>query len=303
MNDGDGTFAAPVLEEAGGAAEFSIGIADANHDGLLDVFVGCFNSPYHIVVMLSDGNGDLLPQTPTPGGGQPWQLVVGDFNGDGDADAAVCNTNQSRLAVLLGDGAGGLAAPYYKSVGTFPLAIDAGDVDGDGDLELVTSNYSSGSWTLYENTGASFGNARTLPASSAGSCAVLHDRDNDGDVDLTGLDEEDDWLYFYDNEVAPTAVPPPARGVVLSLENSPNPFNPATAIRFELARAADVVLAVYDASGARVATLVDARLPAGRHRARWNGADGRGARVASGVYFCRLEAAGEERTRKLVLLK
>jgi flagellar hook assembly protein FlgD len=60
---------------------------------------------------------------------------------------------------------------------------------------------------------------------------------------------------------------------------------------------------VYDASGARVATLVDARLPAGRHRARWNGADGRGARVASGVYFCRLEAAGEERTRKLVLLK
>ena len=303
LNNGDGTFAPAVYREAGGANEFSLAVADANNDGLQDVFVGCFGSPYNVVVMLSDGNGDLVAQTPTAGGGQPWQMVTGDFNGDGNVDAAICNTNANRLAVLLGDGAGGLAAPYYKTVGTFPLAIDTGDIDGDGDLELVTSNYTTGTWTLYENTGASFANPRTLLASSAGSCAVLHDRDNDGDLDLSGLDEIDDWIYLYDNQLPPTAVTPAPRSAVVSLENSPNPFNPSTVIRFELSRAADVVLAVFDAKGARVATLRRERLSGGAHSVRWDGTDARGGRVASGVYFCRLEAGGDVLTRKLVLLK
>ncbi len=302
INNGDGTFASAVAREAG-ANEFSVAVADANNDGLQDVFVGCFSSPYNIVVMLSDGNGDLVAQTPTAGGGQPWQMVVGDFNGDGNVDAAICNTNQSRLAVLLGDGAGGLAAPYYRTVGLFPLAIDTGDIDGDGDLELVTSNYTAGTWTLYENTGATFANARTLLASTAGSCALLHDRDNDGDLDLSGLDEIDDWIYLYDNDVPVTAVTTAPRAALLSLENSPNPFNPATEIRFELTRTADATLAIFDASGAHVVTLRRGALPAGAHRVRWNGADARGERVGSGVYFCRLDAGEEVLTRKLVLLK
>lgn len=303
LNNGDGTFAAALPREAGGANEFSLAVADANNDGLLDVFIGCFGSPYNIVVMLSDGNGDLVPQTPTPGGGQPWQMVVGDFNGDGNVDAAICNSNQNRLAVLNGDGAGGLAAPYFKAVGFFPLAIDAGDIDGDSDLELVTSNYSSATWTVYENTGATFANPRTLLAAAAGSCAVLHDRDNDGDLDLTGLDEIDDWLYLYENQLPPTTVRPSPRATVRSLENSPNPFNPSTAIRFELTREAPAVLSVFDAAGARIVTLHDGKLPAGAHSVRWNGTDARGNGVASGVYFCRLEAGGDVFTRKLVLLK
>ena len=303
LNNGNGTFAPAVSRESGGSNEFSIAVADANNDGLLDVFVGCFASPYNIIVMLSDGNGDLVAQAPTAGGGQPWQMVVGDFNGDGNVDAAICNTNQNRLAVLTGNGSGGLAAPYFKPVGAFPLAIDAGDVDGDGDLELVTSNYSSGDWTLYENTGTTFANARVLPASSAGSCAVLHDRDNDGDLDMSGLDEIDDWLYIFDNRLPPTAVTPRLPPAVSSLDNHPNPFNPATSIRFELTREANITLAVFDASGGHVVTLRAGRLPAGVHQARWNGADARGDRVGSGVYFCRLEADGVSLTRKLVLLK
>jgi hypothetical protein len=292
-----------VFKEAGGTSEFAIAVADANNDGLLDVFVACFTSPYNVVAMLSNGNGDLVAQTPTGGGGQPWQMVAGDFNGDGNADVAICNTNAGRLAVLLGNGAGGLAAPYFQTVGSFPLAIDAGDIDGDGDLELVTSNYSSGTWTLYENTGTGFGNPRTLLASSSGSCAVLHDRDNDGDLDLSGLDEIDDWIYIFDNQVPATAVTPALRGAVLSLENTPNPFNPSTMIHFELSRPANAVLAVFDAAGAHVATLQQGNLPAGTHNVRWDGTGASGERVGSGVYFCRLEAGGDVVTRKLVLLK
>ncbi|HEX5133512.1 MAG TPA: FG-GAP-like repeat-containing protein [Candidatus Krumholzibacteria bacterium] len=304
LNNGDGTFAAPVFREAGGTGEYAIGVADANNDGQLDVFVGCFGTPYPVIPMLSDGNGDLVAQPAVGGGGQPWQLVVGDFNGDHNVDVTLCNTNQTRLAIMYGNGLGGLAAPVYKATGSFPLAIDTGDMDGDGDLEIVTSNYSSGTWTIWQNAGGgNFNTSKTLVASSAGSCAVLHDRDNDGDLDLSGLDEVDDWLYIYDNQLPPTGVRTAPLRVVQRLENSPNPFNPSTVVRFDLTRPASVVLSIFDASGAFVATLAAGNFPAGANDVRWDGMDDHGNRVGSGVYFCRLSAGGENLTRKLVLLK
>jgi flagellar hook assembly protein FlgD len=83
----------------------------------------------------------------------------------------------------------------------------------------------------------------------------------------------------------------------------PNPFNPYTRIDFELDRARPVRLAVYDLAGRLVRRLVDRTLEAGRHNTVWDGRDQRGLRVASGVYFYRLESGDLLRTRKMVLLK
>ena len=85
--------------------------------------------------------------------------------------------------------------------------------------------------------------------------------------------------------------------------NQPNPFNPSTRIRFELSHAGPVRLAVFDLQGRLVATLVAGRVEVGPHVADWRGADASGRSVASGVYFCRLEAEGKVRTRTMVLLK
>ena len=85
--------------------------------------------------------------------------------------------------------------------------------------------------------------------------------------------------------------------------NHPNPFNPSTTIRYELAAAADVRLRVYDAAGRLVRTLVDAREGAGAHDVIFDGRDDAGHPVASGVYFYRLEAGTATQTRKMVLLK
>lgn len=84
---------------------------------------------------------------------------------------------------------------------------------------------------------------------------------------------------------------------------SPNPFNPATSIVFELVAAGPVRLALYDAHGRRQRTLLDAALPAGRHRVRWDGRDGSGRAAASGVYWCRAETAGGVATRAIVLVR
>jgi hypothetical protein len=84
---------------------------------------------------------------------------------------------------------------------------------------------------------------------------------------------------------------------------SPNPFNPATSIVFDLAAAGAVRLELYDARGRRQRMLLDARLSGGRHRVRWDGRDGDGRAAASGVYWCRLEAGGQVVTRTLVLVR
>ncbi len=65
--------------------------------------------------------------------------------------------------------------------------------------------------------------------------------------------------------------------------NYPNPFNPQTTIAFELARAGEVLVSIYNAEGKLITTLVEGELRAGGHKAVW---DAKG--VASGVYFVEL---------------
>jgi FlgD Ig-like domain len=83
----------------------------------------------------------------------------------------------------------------------------------------------------------------------------------------------------------------------------PNPFNPSTTVTFDLAREERVRLAVFDARGQHVRTLLDEKRPPGAHRVLWDGAGDSGEAVASGVYFLRMEAGIYSATRKLVLLK
>jgi hypothetical protein len=85
--------------------------------------------------------------------------------------------------------------------------------------------------------------------------------------------------------------------------NYPNPFNPSTTIEYEIRRAGDFSLAIYDAKGSLVRVLEEGRARAGRHETRWDGSDARGTRVASGVYFARLVAGGATDTGRMVLLK
>ena len=87
-------------------------------------------------------------------------------------------------------------------------------------------------------------------------------------------------------------------GAPLLLQNSPNPFNPSTVIRFALPADAAVRLAVYDLLGRQVAVLIDSRLTAGNHEARFDASS-----LPSGVYIYQLTAGGRSLTRTMHLLK
>jgi hypothetical protein len=97
--------------------------------------------------------------------------------------------------------------------------------------------------------------------------------------------------------------PMPVPKATYLAQNFPNPFNPSTNIRFGLEKSGHVSLRIYDAAGRLVVNLIDESRRAGTYVVDWDGRDGQGYRVASGVYFYRLIAGDFTRTRKMVLLQ
>ncbi len=95
-----------------------------------------------------------------------------------------------------------------------------------------------------------------------------------------------------------------ARPVRLTLTATPNPFRSSMTIRYALPEYASTRLAIYDTTGRSVRVLVDHRLDRGSHRAEWDGRDGRGVRLSSGMYFYELRLDGEVvGVRKTLMLK
>jgi hypothetical protein len=86
-------------------------------------------------------------------------------------------------------------------------------------------------------------------------------------------------------------------------QNYPNPFNPVTEIRFEVPKRTHVTLAVYNVVGQKVTTLVDKELMPDRYVVDWDGTSDSGAKVATGVYFYKLQAKEFVETKKMMLLK
>lgn len=88
-----------------------------------------------------------------------------------------------------------------------------------------------------------------------------------------------------------------------ALASQPNPTSGATTLSFSLARAGEVSLAIYDASGRRVRSLLSGPREPGRYAARWDGRDESGRPVGSGVYFYKLGTQERDLTGKLVVLR
>lgn len=80
--------------------------------------------------------------------------------------------------------------------------------------------------------------------------------------------------------------------------NYPNPFNPETTLRYQLAEDAHVRLSIYNLSGQEVARLVDGQVSAGTHSQRWNASE-----MPSGVYLVRLTAGANTAIQRISLVK
>jgi hypothetical protein len=123
---------------------------------------------------------------------------------------------------------------------------------------------------------------------------------NLGGADLISGGNEDFFVARFIDHL--TAAGPTLARASLA-QNSPNPFNPSTRIAYTLSAPAHAVIEIVDAAGSVVTRIDEGNQTVGAHTTIWNGRDGRGTPVASGVYFYRMAGMPEVGARKMVLLK
>lgn len=233
-------------------------------------------------------------------------------------------------------GSGVSVSPIDETTGTTPVTVTYSEVTQFGTTTLITT-----STAPPPPGGFTFGDMSTFydlstTAEYSGPIEICIEYD---DTSLPGPESSLDLMH-YDESLIPPAwvVVTSSRDTVLNIlcgidsslspfgiafqdeitgvgeegapealalhQNVPNPFNPATTIRYDVpAPGTRVRLLVYDVRGALVRRLVDEWKKGGVYEESWDGRNGRGVRVASGIYFYRLTSGSESITKKMVLVK
>jgi hypothetical protein len=86
-------------------------------------------------------------------------------------------------------------------------------------------------------------------------------------------------------------------------QNYPNPFNPATTIQFQVPKASDVTIKIYDMLGQEVRSLFAAQVQAGKYSVNWDGLNNSGSKMSSGTYIYRMTANEFVDVKEMILLK
>ena len=86
-------------------------------------------------------------------------------------------------------------------------------------------------------------------------------------------------------------------------DNYPNPFNPSTTIRYDIATSAFVDIVIYDITGREIARPISKHQNPGYHQTIWNGANQKGEMQSAGIYFYQIQTKEFVQTKKMLLLK
>jgi hypothetical protein len=295
-NNGDGSFSnvttAP-LDDAGSGR--GVLWSDFDADGALDLYLVNDGSANKLFRNL--GAGLFADNThPLLGDGSNGSAAASaDFDGDGALDLYLVNS-YSADRLLRNETTGGHwleidlegTASNRLGIGARLTAVAGGvsqtrQLGGDAghmSRNAPTLHFGFGSTTLVDTL-------RILWPS--GTLQELHDLAVDQRISVL--------------ETTTAAEELPVAATTL-LDARPNPFNPSTSIRFELARAGAVELAIFDLAGRRLRVLLDEeRREAGTDQVTWDGRDDRGNTLPSGVYLVQLNTADHREAKKLVLLK
>jgi chitodextrinase len=259
-------------------------LADFEGDGPLEVVVAGYNLT-ETRLYIFKANGQSYPGWPVQfntGMATECSPVVADVDGDGSPDVVIGDESRFVYAFdIAGEMLAGFPIPTSDAVRATPY-LD--DLDGDGDIDMVLSGWDKNLY-VWDLPGAYDEDLAPWPTFRAN----VH-RNGVGSFDVPS------------GSADPTRVPE-ARPTLA--QNYPNPFATTTTISFHLGLEASgaVSLRVYDVTGALVTTLVDEPLPPGRHHVVWDGSDGRGKRVATGLYFYQLRCRDFASTKKLLLIR
>ena len=197
FGDGKGGFTTPGTYVAVGKHRYQrIRVADLNGDGNEDI-VSTNLEGNNVSILLGDGKGEFRqpPGSPFPCGDSPFNVAIGDVNGDGVLDLAIVNSPSSTtdrsgrdgLAILVGVGHGGFKAmpgsPFVTA--KRPNMVAIGDVDGDGVADVVWSNPDGDSITVVKmSRKGSVASRSTLSVPGHPKGLAIRDLNGDGKADI-----------------------------------------------------------------------------------------------------------------------
>jgi hypothetical protein len=189
-NNGDGRFGSVqrvsvVLPELDGTSQspYSVMLLDADGDGDLDLAAGKHGSQDLTVVQNDAGAFTQAASHPITGPALAVGLAA-DFDGDGRPDV-VTTQEFSGLSMSLNDGSGGFPWAVDLRLMWVPTHLSAGDLDGDGDLDLAATDDTDYFWVLRNDSDATFPTTdRELIDYDVKRNIAMVDADGDGDLDL-----------------------------------------------------------------------------------------------------------------------
>jgi len=190
INNGDGTFGAPIILSVGGSGPASIVTADFNNDGDNDLAVGHNTG---ITVRFGNGDGTFANPTNLSIGLGPTYLAAEDLNGDGSADLAVSSYSGSAVSFVINDQSGGFKiAPRFTN-NSDARSVVARDFNNDGKTDLAVANPNGNSVSIHLGDGlGGFGTARVFSVGAPPTFNISNnpfslaaaDLNNDNKLDL-----------------------------------------------------------------------------------------------------------------------
>jgi hypothetical protein len=221
-----------------------------------------------------------------------------------------CNTGCNDVD----DGTTTLFSPVYDLTAFASATIkydrwytnDIGANPGEDSWTVDVSNDAGANWTNVENTNVSEASWRTHTIDVTqlfGAPGLVQLRFRAGDLQNPSLVEAavDELRILSGAPSVDAGGGSPSAAALALAQNRPNPFRPGTLIEYSVPERSRVRLSVHDVVGRTIRVLVDGEVGAGARSVAWDGRDGAGVPVASGVYFYRLASPHGSLTRKLTV--
>jgi hypothetical protein len=196
--DGTGSFTVEVTRHLPVSFSGYIAGADLDLDGDLDLVVTTTQSSDTTVILRNAGGGvfEIAATYDTPD--NPFDLTIGDANGDGYPDVAVSAYTSGDVALLINNGTGLMQAPVIQPVGRLPRDLRFVDSDLDGDLDLLVSVFGNDEMRVLENDGQGVFDLHQRFGAGVKPFAIdVADLDRDGFEDVVAFDQANSFLDDY----------------------------------------------------------------------------------------------------------